>query len=77
MASLPLTHNGVVALVMSVLLLSSSWRCCPHCNGVVVIINGVALVTCWQAGITAVDAQASLPLLQWQMLLSSIWHHHR
>jgi hypothetical protein len=39
MALLPLIHNGVVALVMMALLLSSSWHCHPICNGVVVIIN--------------------------------------
>jgi hypothetical protein len=70
MALLPLIRNGVVALVVIALLLSSSWRCCPHCNGIFVIIDVIALVAHWQAGIAAVDAQVSLPLLQWQMLLS-------
>jgi hypothetical protein len=71
MASLPLICDGVVALVVIASSLSSSWHCYPHCNGVLVIINIIALVACWQAGIVAVDAQASLPLLQWQLLLSS------
>jgi hypothetical protein len=75
MALLPLIRDGVVDFVVIVLLPSSSWRYCPHCNGVVVIINVIALVTCRQAGIVAVDAQASLPLLQWQLLRSSQWRH--
>jgi hypothetical protein len=34
MASLPLIHNGVVALIAMALLLSSSWHHCPafHCR---------------------------------------------
>ncbi len=36
MVSLPLICNCVVALA---LLLSSSWRCCPCCNSIVVTIN--------------------------------------
>jgi hypothetical protein len=58
---LPLICNGVVALIVIVSLPSSSWRCCPHSNGVVVIINVIALVACRQAGIAAV-AQVSLPV---------------
>jgi hypothetical protein len=76
MALLPLIRNGVVALVMIALLPSSSWHHCPHCNGVIAIINVIALVACQQAGIAAVDAQAYLPVSRWQMLLSSRWHHH-
>jgi hypothetical protein len=64
MVLLPLIRCGVVALVAIALLLSSSWHCCPHCNGAVIIINVIALVACWQAGIAAVDAQAYLPVLQ-------------
>jgi hypothetical protein len=71
MAPLLLICDGVVALVVIASLLSSSWGCCPHCNGVLVIIDIIALVACWQAGIVAVNAQASLPLSQWQLLLSS------
>jgi hypothetical protein len=71
MALLPLICNGVVALVVIALLLSSSWHHHPHPNGVVVIINVIALIACWQAGIAAVNVQASLPLLQWQLLLLS------
>jgi hypothetical protein len=71
MALLPLIQDGVVALVVIALLPSSSWHCCPHCYGVVIIINVIVLVARWQAGIAAVDAQAYLPVLQWQMLLSS------
>jgi hypothetical protein len=49
MVSLPLIHDGVVALVAMALLLSTSWHCRPHCNGTIVIIN----------------AQASSPSSQW------------
>ncbi len=49
MASLPLIHNGVIALVVMASLPSSSWRFCPHCNRVVIIV----------------DMQASLPSSQW------------
>jgi hypothetical protein len=70
MALLPLICNGVVALVVIALLLSSSWHCCPHCNGILVIIDVIALVAHWQAGIAAIDVQVSLPLPQWQLLLS-------
>jgi hypothetical protein len=63
MALLPLIHDGVVALVVIELLPSSSWHCCPHCNGVVVIIDVIALVACQQAGIAAVNAQAYSPVL--------------
>jgi hypothetical protein len=62
-ASLPLIHNSVVALVVIASLPSLSWRCCPCCNGVAIIINVIALVARRQAGITADNAQASLPLL--------------
>jgi hypothetical protein len=60
MALLPLIPNGVVALVVIALVPSSSWHRCPHHNGVVVIIDVIALVTRWQAGIAAVDAQGYL-----------------
>jgi hypothetical protein len=71
MASSPLICDGVVALIVIASSLSSSWHCCPHCNGIFVIIDIIALVACWQAGIVAVDAQASFTLSQWQLLLSS------
>jgi hypothetical protein len=64
MALLPLIRISFVALVTIALLLSSSWHCYPRCNGVVVIIDVVALIACRQAGVVAVDAQASLSLLQ-------------
>jgi hypothetical protein len=73
----PLIHGGVVVLIVIALLPSSSWHCCPHCNGFIVIIDVIPLVACWQAGIAAINAQASLPLSRWQLLLSSQWHHHR
>jgi hypothetical protein len=75
MASLPLIRNSVVALVVIALLPSSSWRCCPHCNGAIFAIDVIALIAHWQAGITAINVQASLPLLQWQLLLSSRWRN--
>jgi hypothetical protein len=71
MALLPLIRDNVVALFVIVLLLSSSWYHCPHCYGILIIIDIITPMACWQAGIAAVDAQASLPLLQWQLLLSS------
>jgi hypothetical protein len=71
MASSPLIRDGVVALVVIASSLSSSLRRCPHRNGILVIIDVIALVARWQAGIAAINAQASLPLLQWQLLLSS------
>jgi hypothetical protein len=71
MAPLPLIRNGVVALVVIASLPSLSWRRCPHRNGVVVIINVIALFACQQAGIAAINVQASLPFLQWQILLLS------
>jgi hypothetical protein len=71
MALLPLIHGSVVALFAIASLPSSSWRCCPHRNGVIIIINVIALITCWQAGIAVVDVQAYLPVLQWQILLLS------
>jgi hypothetical protein len=77
MAPSPLIRDGVVALVVIASSLSSSWRRRPHRYSILVIINVIALVACWQAGITAVNAQASLPLSQWQLLLSSQWRHHR
>jgi hypothetical protein len=77
MASSPLIRDGVVALIVIASLPSSSWHRCPHCNGVLVIIHVIALVARWQTGIAAVNAQASLPLLRWQMLLSSLWRHRR
>jgi hypothetical protein len=76
MVLLPLICDVVVALVVIALLLSSSWHCCPRCNGVIVIINVITLVAHQQAGIATVDAQESLLLLQWQLLLSSQWSHH-
>jgi hypothetical protein len=76
MALLPLIHNGVVARIVMVSSPSSSWRCCPCCNDINIIINVVALVACCQAGIVAIDVQASLLLLQWQLSLLSQWHHH-
>jgi hypothetical protein len=76
-ASLPLIHNSDVDLVVIALLPSSSWHCCPHCNGVVVIINVIVLVARRQAGIAAVNLQAYLPVSRWQMLLLSRWHHCR
>jgi hypothetical protein len=69
MALLPLIRNGFVALVAMALSPSSSWHCCPCCNGIVAIIDVVALIARHQAGMVAVDAQAFLPLLQWQLLL--------
>ncbi len=75
MASLPLICDGFVVLVTIALLPSSSWRCCSHCNGVVVIINVTALIACCQAGIVAINAQASLQLLQWKFLVLSHWRH--
>ncbi len=57
MALSPLIHDGVVALVTIVPLPSSSWRCCPHHNGVVAIIHVVALIAHCQAGVVAVDAE--------------------
>jgi hypothetical protein len=75
MASLPLIRDGVVALVVIASLLSSSWRRHPHRNGILIIIDVIALMARWQAGIAAVNAQASLPLSQWQLLLSSRWRH--
>jgi hypothetical protein len=71
MALSPLICDGVVALVVIALLLSSSWHCCPHCNGVLIIIDVITLVACRQAGIAAINVQASLPLSQWQLLHSS------
>jgi hypothetical protein len=80
MVLLPLIQDGIVALVAMTLLPSSSWRLCHCCNGVVVIIDVVALVARahhqagvvpLRDGIVAVNAQASLPLLQWQLSLLS------
>jgi hypothetical protein len=61
MVPLPLISNGIVALVGMTLLLSSSWHCCPHCNGIVVIINVIALVAHCQAGIISLIVMALLP----------------
>jgi hypothetical protein len=77
MALLSLIHNGVVALIVIASLPSSSWCCFPLCNGVVVIIDDIALIARQQAGIAAINAQAYLPVLRWQILLLSQWHHHR
>jgi hypothetical protein len=71
MALLPLIHDGVVALVAMVLLPSSIWHCRPRRNGVIIINHDIALVACCQAGIVAVDVEASSPLSQWQLLLLS------
>jgi hypothetical protein len=70
-ALLPLIRDGVVALFMIALLSSSSWCCCPQHNGVVVIIDLIALVARWQAGVAAINAQAYLPVSRRQMLLLS------
>jgi hypothetical protein len=70
MVLLPLIHDGIVALVTMVSLPSSSWHCPPHCNGIVVIIHVVALVTHCQARVVAVNAEDSLFLSRWQLLLS-------
>jgi hypothetical protein len=59
----PLICSGIVALVVMALLPSSSWHHCPHCNGVAVIINVIALIARRQAGNVAVNAHASLQLL--------------
>jgi hypothetical protein len=53
------------------LLLSSSWCYCLCHNGIVVIINVIALVACCQAGIIALFVMELLPLLQWQLSLLS------
>jgi hypothetical protein len=39
MAPLPLIPNGVVALIAMASMTSSSWRYCPCCNGIIVIID--------------------------------------
>jgi hypothetical protein len=51
MALLPLIHDSVVALVTMALLSSSSWHHCPCYNGILVIIDVIALVACHQAGV--------------------------
>jgi hypothetical protein len=71
MVLLPFIRDGFAALVAIVLLPFSSWHCHPCCNGVVVIIHVVALVACCQAGVVAINAEASLLLSQWQLLPSS------
>jgi hypothetical protein len=48
MASSPLIRDGVVALVVIASSLSSSWRYRLHRNGVLVIIDVIALVARWQ-----------------------------
>jgi hypothetical protein len=63
MALLPLIRDGVVSLIVIALSPSSSWHCCPHCSGVVLIINVIALVASQQASIAAINAQAYLPVL--------------
>jgi hypothetical protein len=77
MASLPLIYDEIVALVAMALLPSSSWRCCPHCNGIVVIINAQASLPSllWQCcphcdGIVSIDVQASSMLSGRQLLPS-------
>jgi hypothetical protein len=72
MASLRLMRDGIVALVTMALLPSSSLHHCPRCNDVVVIIKTQVPLPSLQwhccphcNSIVAVDAQASLPLLQW------------
>jgi hypothetical protein len=69
MASLPLIHDSVVALIAMASLLSSSWHCCPRCNGIVFIIDVVALVACHQAGIVALIVMALLHLMHWCLCL--------
>ncbi len=76
MALLPLIHNGIVALVTIELLLSSSWHHCYYCNGVVVIINVVALVTRCQAGVVTIFMMVQLPLMRfWRQpaVLLALW----
>jgi hypothetical protein len=75
MALLPLICGSFVALIVTALLLSSSWCCRPCCNGIIIIIDVISLAACQQAGIVTVNVQASLPLLQWRLLLSSPWRH--
>jgi hypothetical protein len=71
MVLLSLIHNGLVVLAMMELLPSSSWCHCPHCNGVVVIMDAQVSLPSLQwhhcpchYSIVAFDAQVSLPLLQ-------------
>jgi hypothetical protein len=81
MALLPLICDDIVSLVEMASLLSSSWHCCPHQNGVFVIIDVQAslLSSRWRCclccnGALAVEAQASSPLLQWDLLPLLQWH---
>jgi hypothetical protein len=60
MELLPLIFDGVVALIGMMSLLSSSWHCYPCCNGLVAIINVIALVAHCQAGIVALVMMALL-----------------
>jgi hypothetical protein len=66
-----------------------NWDCHPHDNGIVAIVDAQVSHCCplcssssWLCcsccdGVVAIDVQASLPLLQWQLLLLSQWccHH--
>jgi hypothetical protein len=69
-----LIRDGVGALVTMVLLPSSSWHLHPHCNGIIIIINVVALIACFQAGVIALNTESTLPLSQRRLLLLSQWH---
>jgi hypothetical protein len=61
MTSSTLIHNSVVALIMMVLLPSSSWSHCPCCNGIVVINDVVALIDHCQAGVGTLVVMVLLP----------------
>jgi hypothetical protein len=65
MALFPFIHDRFVPLIAMALLPFSSWHHHPCCNGVVVIIDVIALVAHRQAGVVPGDAQASSPLSQW------------
>jgi hypothetical protein len=73
MTLLLLICDGIIALIVMTLLPPLSKRCCPCFNGIVVIIDLIVLVACYQSVIVAINAQASLPLLRSQLLLSSQW----
>jgi hypothetical protein len=70
MALLPLISNGIVALVAMAFMPSSSWHCCPLCNGIIIIIDVQASLLslqwhccpCHDCSV-AIDAQVSSPLL--------------
>jgi hypothetical protein len=61
MVLLPLICNSVAALSVMALLPSSSWHCCPFYNGVVVVIDVVALVAHCQVGIVTLVVMVLLP----------------